>query len=485
MSAEEARVKTERDTATKAIRGTINAAVGAAAVFAVRFGGNLVLARLLVPADFGLFALAAAYAEVLGIAGAFSFPQSLVQLDERTEGLLDTAFWMTLAAAAALTLLAVAAYPLVRFANGPAVATLFLALAAGRVVTGASACFEGILQQRFRFGGLAALQTASVALGVALAVALARAGAGAVALVARDLWPAAVVAATLYAYFRVRGHKIGRTFNPRTARDVWRLGRSLLLVRGSEVAYQRADQLLVGWLLGPAQLGLYSQARYLASLPNAGLGPATTMVGLRTFSVVRGDPARQAQAFSLLQYFLANIMVPLGVFVSIAPERIITLAYGPPWIDAAPSLRIFSLWMVVLPLFESEKTFLVSAQRWAPIRWSYVLQIVVFAAASGPLAHKFGAPGIALAIAIAILCGLFLLGRAVRTEIALEGRIYLGPVAAGCVALLAGHAATAFMAPLSAATLALAPYVTLLWLFDRARLRAQTGYVARRLGLAR
>jgi hypothetical protein len=222
------------------------------------------------------------------------------------------------------------------------------------------------MQRDFTYGRLAVLRVAGIALsGVAACVAAVRAG------IAEPLPEDAVplllvvVAGGLVAA-RARGWEILR-IDARSASEVWSLGRSLIKVRGLEIAFTRLDHVIVGVLLGTRELGLYSQARYLASLPNAALSPATNAVGLRVMAEVRDDPRLLGRAYSVLQYGLTRVAMAAGVACFVAPDLAISVSLGPEWLGAADVLRALSLLIVVMPLFELEKVLLVARRSWRGI----------------------------------------------------------------------------------------------------------------------
>ena len=63
--------------------------------FAINFGVQLILVRLLVPEDFGSFALGLAAANILFILFAWNFSMAVIQI-QKAEHLLDTAFYLSI-----------------------------------------------------------------------------------------------------------------------------------------------------------------------------------------------------------------------------------------------------------------------------------------------------------------------------------------------------------------------------------------------------
>jgi hypothetical protein len=88
-----------------------------------------VLARKLGPAAFGLFALAAAFAEIVGVVPAAGLTSALQRAKHVAPAMADTVFWASLAmACAGAAVLALAAQPLAAAFGEPSVAPLLIAL---------------------------------------------------------------------------------------------------------------------------------------------------------------------------------------------------------------------------------------------------------------------------------------------------------------------------------------------------------------------
>src|SRR5258705_12514251 len=84
----------------------------------VGFVSTIILARLLVPADFGLVSLAAAILAGLELLGAFSFDMALIQKQSADRRHYDTVWTITLLFAAFFgALMVLLAHPAARFFN--------------------------------------------------------------------------------------------------------------------------------------------------------------------------------------------------------------------------------------------------------------------------------------------------------------------------------------------------------------------------------
>ncbi len=450
----------------------------------MRFALNAVLARQVGPTTFGVYALAFTYSELLGICGAFSFPQALVQLDHGRRRLFGTVLWMSIAVTLALLVPAAVAAPFIGTRNGQAVAGTFLALVALRMLMALSSCVEGEMQRAYSYGRLAVIRVSGIALSAGAAWLAAANDWHLGALFLRDFVPlATVLVVGGILAVRAGGWRIFQ-IDKGTASEVWSLGRSLITVRGLEMAFAYTDQLIVGVALGTHELGLYAQARYLAQLPNAALAPVTNAVGLRVMSGIRSDQARLGRARSVLQYGLARVTTAAWVACFVAPDLLLLGSFGPDWLGAAEMLRALSPFVLLLPFFELEKALLVATRSWRGVRRAYVAMVVTLAVGTWTFARLYGGAGAAVAATAALLVGAALVRVSARREAPVEAGNLWPPLMSAGVGIAAGmgwrHASGAlppFAQGAAAVAISEAVYACALVILERKRLIAESRYV--------
>ena len=114
-------------TARKAITGAFWLGGVSYVAFGISLTGNIILARLLMPEDFGMFALALALSELLYILSSFSFSQGVIQIQDE-ENVADMAYILSFALGILLIVLALALAPVLAHFYSKKIAILFLAL---------------------------------------------------------------------------------------------------------------------------------------------------------------------------------------------------------------------------------------------------------------------------------------------------------------------------------------------------------------------
>jgi PST family polysaccharide transporter len=119
------------------------------------------------------------------------------------------------------------------------------------------------------------------------------------------------------------------------------------------------DQVTVGHLLGPTQLGFYVLAYNLASWPVTLISQPTRSVAPALFARIQHDPTAMTSVFVKLLRPLAGLALPCCIAISAASAQIVELVYGHQWAPASTALRWLSLMAAMRILFELVYDYLV------------------------------------------------------------------------------------------------------------------------------
>lgn len=401
-----------------AVRSALWSASGTHASFVVSFATGAVLARLVGPAPFGVYAIATAVCELIFIPAGVSFSQATVQLHARGRVLQDTVLLMSGALATLLFVGTAAATPLLRAAMGRNAAYAVVVLCAARGLNYVANALAASLEAGYRYRLLAAIKTGSAILTAGGVLAAALTGAGIEAVVAREALPAVATATLLLgASWRLGSLPTGRHWSWDATRDVLRVGAGWGAVRSVEIVLNKIDQLIVTRIAGPLVGGHFFQARYLASLPFAFVAPAIQQVALRTYAELNDRPAVQREMYSVTSFFLTRLLVPVAIAVGAFPEGLILPLLGDKWRAAAPLLACFAPWLVLFPLFEIAKALLMARSRYYSVAGTQLFAIAALIATAAIAAPRYGARAVALANGVAFAVAFVLLHRATRRVI--------------------------------------------------------------------
>jgi PST family polysaccharide transporter len=302
---------------------------------------TLVLARLLEPSDFGLIGMAAVLSGFLSLIGEMGLGAALVQRDGLEERHRSTAFWLSVASGMTLALLLAAAAPLIAsFFREPRLVLVVRVLALDFLLSPLRSVQSALLSRAMAFKSLALVEIASVFVSSTCALALAMGGYGIWALVGRTLCSSAIQTLVLWI---VSSWRPGFFFDRQALRELWRFSSHLLGFMVLNYWSRKADDLLIGRVLGPAPLGLYSRAYGTMMLPLTEITGVFGKVMFPVLSRMQDDKPRTKTIYLKAISAVSLVTFPLMLVLLVASEPLIVTLYGEQWRGMIPTLQIYCL----------------------------------------------------------------------------------------------------------------------------------------------
>ena len=328
-------------------------AKGAVWMVAVRFTSRtlglvstLALARILLPADFGLVAMATAFSQSVSSFSEVGLIAALVRHPEDAEDLYDTAFTMQMLRGLLTGGVVALAVPFAgRWFGDPRLQPILLVLAALAVASGFENVAIAEFRRQLRFDVEFPLRILPRVLQVAAAIVA--------ALLLRSYW-ALLIAMAVSQLARLAATYAVRPYRPRLTLRRWRdlFGFSFWTWAASvvRVAWDRSDAFIIAPALGATAFGLYSLATEIGGLPVSELLAPAMGVLFPGFAEAhrRGD----AQALSPMAVvgFLTLLMAPLAIAISAAAGPVVVVLLGPRWLAARSLVAVFASVCAVAPI---------------------------------------------------------------------------------------------------------------------------------------
>ena len=300
----------------------------------------VILARLLTASDFGLVALAIVFINLAHLVIDQGLGDALVQRPVLTRRHVDTAFWVLLAGAVVLTVVAIVlAGPVARLLGQPGLEPVIQALTVTFVFVAAADVQMAMLRREMRFRQLALRRlVATLGAGV-LGIALAFAGAGVWSLVVQQIASVVISAVVLWT---VSPWRPARQFALSDYRDLAPMGRRML---GSELLHftsRNIDNLLIGTFLGTAALGLYSIAYKLLDTGTQLMINATSKLAFPVFARLQMQRERLTRAYVRMTRTLALVTMPGYIGLALVASEAIVVVFGEQWAPSAqPAALLF------------------------------------------------------------------------------------------------------------------------------------------------
>ena len=382
----------------------------------------VVLARLLPPQAFGLLAMVAAIGLVLDLIKEFGLSSATIQRSDITHAQVSALFWINAGVGAVLAALLFVTAPLIAdFYREPELEGIARWLALGFVASGLTVQHWALLRRQMRFKAIAGMETTADLASFAAAIALAWHGAGYWALVVQRLIPPILLLLASWAICRWRPSRPGRAAG---VRALLGFGASVTGSQLSTAFARSVDQILIGWLWGPAVLGLYERTTRLLLVPINTINAPVYAAAMPALSRLVDDPARYRSMFCQVMQKLGLLTMPLFALAAVTADWVVDILFGPAWHQAIPLVALFSVSATFLPvLMAVGLLFLTQARTTDMLRATGLDAVISVTAIVAGL--PWGVTGVAASIA--------LVGVLVRTPLAFWLAARRGPVGVGAV----------------------------------------------------
>lgn len=314
-------------------------AIGAAWVFLFRILSKslglismVILARLLVPEDFGVVALATATLGALEVFAIFGFDAALIQKQHATDDHYDTAWTIGLAMYSSVALMiAAVSVPAAGFFDEPRLTLALLILALAPVFEGLQNIRVVDFRKKMEFRKDFLFMFTRQAVGFCVTIPL--------ALMLRNFWPMIIgIVASKFTGMVFSYVAIPR--RPRFCTSEWQemFGFSKWMFIGNLLYFirQRASNFIVGKITGTANLGLYTIGHELGNLPTTEIVAPINRAVYPGFSKVASDLRNLRRSYLNVLGIVSMVALPAGFGLAAIVEPAVIAILGEKWIDAAP-----------------------------------------------------------------------------------------------------------------------------------------------------
>ncbi len=328
----------EANLKSRSIRSGIVTTSAQAAKFVLNLGSNIILARLLAPADFGLLAMVSTVTGFLYMFQDLGLSTATIQKDKITHAQVSTLFWINVAVSCGIMALTAGLAPAIAlFYKEPRLTLIAIILASGFILSGLSVQHQALLKRQMRFTALATIEILSLFVSLATGIIFALYGAGYWALVLMQLTPGIT---TLIGVWLICGWRPGLPVRNCGVKSMLAYGGNLTGFNIFNYFSRTLDNILIGWYWGSQQLGFYAKAYQLLLLPIQQINGPVGSVALPTLCRLQADPQRYRNYYKMGIRLTASFGMPLVALLFVVADKVILLILGEQWRDA---IAIFQL----------------------------------------------------------------------------------------------------------------------------------------------
>jgi PST family polysaccharide transporter len=307
----------------------------------IQLAGVFVLARVLSPEDYGVFAMVTVLVSVGELLQDFGLSSAAIQAPVVTSAQQTSLFWINTCIGLGLAVLVFAGAPwIAAFYHEPKLIAISRALAPSFLMNGLASQFRAHLTRNFRMTALSVAVVCAQSAGIAVGLIAALRGLGSWALVAQQLSFTFVNLAIM-----VKASDFWPGL-PRRDADIGgflRFGGNLMATNLVAQISRSVNTVLIGNRFGAELAGLYDRAFMLLMLPLNQINVPANTVALPTLSKLQDDPPRFERFLLHGQTVLLHALLAVFAYAAAAGDVLIGVVMGPQWLPAAPLFRILTI----------------------------------------------------------------------------------------------------------------------------------------------
>jgi len=380
------------DLKSKSIRGSAFIVTSGGANLMLGIVSTSILARLLVPADFGLLGMVFALTAVAEQFKDIGLGRATVQKKELVHSEVSNLFWLNAAVGAGICLAIIAlSGSIASFYHERRLTHIATVLSTTFLFSGLTIQHQALLNRRMRFLATGLIGTGSIIVGNVVAITLALKGYGYRSLVWREIVRALLTAAgTFIACPWVPSL-------PDVKKKVWhhmRFARDITLFNLVTFFTSSVDQILLGKLGGAGVLGIYRQAFGLVMMPVNQLAGAVHGVSEPAFSALQDDMSKYRRGFQKAVSALSLVTMPIAAGICMCARPIVLLLLGQRWSAAVDLVRVLAIAACIRPAISTIGFVMVTCGKTSRYLTLGVLDSIALIAAVS-VGVKWGALGIA------------------------------------------------------------------------------------------
>lgn len=307
------------------------------------------MARLLVPSDFGAVAMLASVFALLELIRDLGFNASIVQRPEISQAQLVRIFRISLVAGLLVTCVAAALGGLVSwFARDPNITAITPVLGLTFLGNSLSTVPMGLLRRRLQFRLIAIRDLGSYLFGAIMGVLVAFAGGGIWSLVAMAVTSS--VSNLILVWISAAWLPVGPAASWRELHQFLKLGGAFTIGEFANYITSNLDNILIGRAWGMLSLGFYTRGYALMLAPISQImGPMGAVIQ-PLMCRIQGDEIRMNRLIKRLSILFGVLGSMLAVFVLVSASALIPMVLGPGWEQTITIVQWLSLGVFVRPL---------------------------------------------------------------------------------------------------------------------------------------
>ncbi len=325
----------------KAASGAIWATIDRFGYMTLQFIVNLILARLLMPEDFGAIGMLAIFITVSQVLIDGGFGSALIQKKKPTQIDYSTIFYWNIFFSGCLYLILFVTAPYIaKFFSIPILSGVLRVIGSTLIINSIFSIQKFRLQKLLEFKRIAISNLSSYIIGAASAIALAYHGFGVWSLVSMQIIYGIVFIVVLWVI--TKWHP-SLCFSLSSMKELFGFGGYMLAANILQTICQNIQGIIIGKNFSATQMGYYTQASKLDYITSYSIPQVIVQVMYPVYSSIQDDRARLNEIVVMNLRVISFLVFPiLGILILVAKILIIFL-YGEIWAQSVPYFQVLCI----------------------------------------------------------------------------------------------------------------------------------------------
>lgn len=314
----------------------------------INFIVQIVLARLLMPSDFGLIAMIAIFIAIGQSLSDSGMSTSLIRNDKNSENDYGTVFITNIAVSLLIYLVVYASAPFAaEFYEQPVLKDLLRLYAVVFIINAFSTVQLAKFSKELKFKIQFTYQLPSTIIGAATGVFLAYRGFGVWSLVWLNIVQSLTFVMMLWFFHNWRPRFL---FDKSVFFHHFNFGYKLTLSSLLNTVYLNLYKIIIGKQFSAASVGYFTQADSLRLFPVNQLSAVLNKVTFPLFASIANDQAKLRQAYNSAMRLVLSLSAAMMLILILVAEPLFLLVFGEKWLPSVPYFQILCIASIFLPI---------------------------------------------------------------------------------------------------------------------------------------
>ena len=362
---------------SKAASGAVWATIDKFGTMVLQFVVNLILARLLIPSDFGAIGMLAIFIAVSQVLIDGGFGSALIQKKYPTQTDFSTIFYWNLAFSSFLYFILFFCAPFIsEFFSMPILKGVLRGIGLTLITNSILVIQKVRLQKQLAFKTIAVSNLSSYVVASSLGIGIAYYGGGVWSLVIMQIIYTIIAVIVLYIITRWQP---SLCFSRQSMRELFGFGGYMMAANILQEICRNLQGLIIGRKFSAAQMGYYSQAYKLEHISSYSIPQVIVQVMYPVYSSIQDDTQRLVEMLSMNIRIISFIIFPITALLILIAEPLIIALYGDKWLQSVPYYQVLCIgsffvclqninFYVVAALGKSKILF-----KWSFYKWGFLL----------------------------------------------------------------------------------------------------------------